>query len=96
MARSLVLGELEDPLANRAKEGALARVEKELDRVVEEAVGAGVPLPRSRQEIIELYDRLYVERVLAQHRGNISHAAIAAGIGRRYFQIIRARQRESG
>ncbi len=39
------------------------------------------------------FERAYVTHVLGQHNGNVSRAAAASGLGRRYFQILRARQR---
>ena len=39
------------------------------------------------------FERRYVQRVLARHGGDIAQAAAASGIARRYFQLIRARQK---
>ena len=47
---------------------------------------------KARQRILDAFERAYVERVLAQHGGNVVRAAAASGIARRYFQLIRARQ----
>ena len=53
---------------------------------------ADLAFPQARQRILDAFERAYVERVLAQHGGNVVRAAAASGIARRYFQLIRARQ----
>jgi hypothetical protein len=37
------------------------------------------------------FEKRYVERVLAEHGGVVSRAAVASGIARRYFNLIKAR-----
>ncbi|HVY45818.1 MAG TPA: sigma 54-interacting transcriptional regulator, partial [Minicystis sp.] len=56
-------------------------------------VAQKLPLPIGRKRVVDEYERRYVERVLADHGGNVGEAARASGIARRYFQIIRARSR---
>ncbi|WP_438014150.1 sigma 54-interacting transcriptional regulator [Sorangium sp. So ce315] len=60
--------------------------------VIEEILALDLPLPRARERIVEHFERRYVQRVLAQHGGNVRSAAAASGIARRYFQILRARR----
>ncbi|WP_437301016.1 sigma 54-interacting transcriptional regulator [Sorangium sp. So ce426] len=60
--------------------------------IVEEILALNLPLPRAREQVVEHFERRYVQRVLAQHGGNVSNAAAASGIARRYFQILRARR----
>jgi two-component system, NtrC family, response regulator HydG len=55
----------------------------------ETVLAAGLPLSIARQRIVEDFERRYVERVLAGHGGNVSQAARASGLARRYFQILR-------
>jgi len=50
-------------------------------------------LPVARQRVVEEFERRYIERVLAEHGGNVAKAATASGIARRYFQILKARKR---
>jgi two-component system, NtrC family, response regulator HydG len=57
-----------------------------------EVLAADLAFPQARQRILDAFERAYVERVLAQHGGNVMRAAAASGIARRYFQLIRARQ----
>jgi two-component system, NtrC family, response regulator HydG len=52
-----------------------------------------MPFTSARDLVTAEFERAYVARVLAEHGGNVSRAAIASGLARRYFQIIRARQR---
>ncbi|WP_044240866.1 sigma 54-interacting transcriptional regulator [Chondromyces apiculatus] len=64
--------------------------------VVEETLGMDLPLARARERVVEEFERRYVQRVLAQHGGNVRSAAAASGIARRYFQILRARRAAPG
>jgi transcriptional regulator with GAF, ATPase, and Fis domain len=52
-----------------------------------------LPFPQAKQGVQDAFERRYVENVLAKHGGNVARAAAASGIARRYFQIIKARQR---
>jgi transcriptional regulator with GAF, ATPase, and Fis domain len=59
---------------------------------VEKILARDLPFPRARQEVMDRFERRYIERVLAKHGGNVARAAAASGIARRYFQLLRARQ----
>jgi DNA-binding NtrC family response regulator len=50
-----------------------------------------LPLPRARQEVVDEFERRYVARVLDRHGGNVTRAASASGIARRYFYAIKNR-----
>jgi DNA-binding NtrC family response regulator len=63
------------------------------DDWAEEILSLDLPLPRARERLVAEFQRRYVERVLARHSGNVSRAAAASGIARRYFQVLKARQR---
>jgi two-component system response regulator HydG len=58
-----------------------------------EVLSLGLPFPRARDRIVAEFERRYVEHVLAEHGGVVSRAAAASGVARRYFNIIRARNR---
>ncbi|WP_437320173.1 sigma 54-interacting transcriptional regulator [Sorangium sp. So ce385] len=60
--------------------------------IIEEILALDLPLPRARERIVEHFERRYVQRVLAQHGGNVRSAAAASGLARRYFQLLRARR----
>ena len=53
----------------------------------------GLPYPQARDRVLAEFEQRYVEHVLAQHGGDAAAAAAASGIGRRYFQKLRARGR---
>jgi DNA-binding NtrC family response regulator len=61
--------------------------------LIEDVLALDLPFPASRDRIMSEFERRYVERVLALHGGSVARAAEASGIARRYFQIIRARQK---
>jgi hypothetical protein len=50
-----------------------------------------VPYPPARDRIRAVFAARYVARVLARHGGDVARAAAASGIGRRYFQKLKAR-----
>jgi DNA-binding NtrC family response regulator len=52
-----------------------------------------LPLVRARERVAEEFERVYLERILEAHGGNVRRAAAAAGVGRRHFQRLRARNR---
>jgi DNA-binding NtrC family response regulator len=61
------------------------------NEVIEAILAKDLPLPRARELIVDEFERRYIERVLAKHGGNVTHAAASSGIARRYFNTIRAR-----
>jgi DNA-binding NtrC family response regulator len=85
VARQLALGETFErmPASSRAAGGDL----------VEEILALKLPFPRARDQLLAAFEKRYVERVLADHGGVVSRAAVASGIARRYFNVIRARSR---
>ncbi len=62
--------------------------------VIEAMIRERAPLPLGRLRVVAEYERRYIESVLAEHGGNVTLAAGASGVGRRYFQILRARTRK--
>jgi hypothetical protein len=50
-----------------------------------------LPLAAARQKVIDELERRYVGLVLQDHGGNVARAADASGIGRRYFNMLRAK-----
>jgi transcriptional regulator with GAF, ATPase, and Fis domain len=86
VVRRLALGDLGPIVSNRASIPEGAPID-----AIEQILAQGLPLPRARQQIVDEFERRYVERVVQAHGGNVSRAAKASGIGHRYFQKIRAR-----
>ncbi|APR78230.1 Response regulator of zinc sigma-54-dependent two-component system [Minicystis rosea] len=65
----------------------------DLDRLADVAVRSGEPIAVARQRVIDAFEERYLERILAVHQGNVTHAAAAAGVARRHLQRLRARRR---
>jgi two-component system response regulator HydG len=97
VARRLALGDLEARAAGGDQGSAFpdsttpslaAQSADSIARVIAE----GLPLSRSRELVVDEFERRYVENVLERHQGDATRAAQASGIARRYFQLLRARQ----
>jgi transcriptional regulator with GAF, ATPase, and Fis domain len=67
--------------------------EPDVERLREACRGT-LPFPIARRRVIEEFERAYVETLLAQHGGNVAHAARASGLALRYFQLVRARTKQ--
>ena len=97
VARQLTVGDLHDAgVPGRGDGGpepappSVPGAPDVIDRILDERL----PLPIARLRMIEHFERRYIERVLGEHGGSVQRAAEASGIGRRYFQILRGRQRK--
>ncbi len=98
IARQLALGDLADIGPERpppsssaaAGAGAGAAAPDAIDRFVD----MGMPFPKARDRILDEFEQRYVGRVLAMHGGDVARAAAASGIGRRYFQKLKARAKK--
>jgi transcriptional regulator with GAF, ATPase, and Fis domain len=96
VVRRIALGDMAPPPGRPASSGgsarpAAARPSDAAADVTERILEQNLPLPIARQRIVEQFERRYVERVLAQHGGNVTRAAHASGIARRYFYEIKHR-----
>jgi len=60
---------------------------------IDRFVDMGLPFPQARDRILDEFEQRYVARVLDLHGGDVARAAAASGIGRRYFQKLKARSR---
>jgi DNA-binding NtrC family response regulator len=92
VARRLALGELAST-GEGSRHGSALQAEPATaaEGALERIVGLGLSFPAARQQVIEELERRYVERVLAEHDGNVSRAAEASGIARRQFQRVKGR-----
>lgn len=61
--------------------------------LLERVLAANLGYSEARQRVLEEFERAYLEKALADNRGNVAAAAASSGIARRHFQRIRARQR---
>jgi DNA-binding NtrC family response regulator len=52
------------------------------------------PFVEAREDLLGRFERAYLEKMLAQHDGNISRAARAAGLDRMHFKRLLARRQE--
>ena len=55
---------------------------------------SGLPFRQVRARGLNLLTRVYVQDMLERHDGNVTHAAKAAGVDRRYFQRLKVRGEE--
>jgi len=58
---------------------------------VDRLLALELPFPQARDRMLEEFEQRYVARVLQRYGGDVAKAAAASGIGRRYFQKLRAR-----
>jgi DNA-binding NtrC family response regulator len=91
VARHVALGDESLPLGAESPVGT-ATDPTSISAFAHRAVDEGRPITRGRQDVLSAYDRAYMSRMLEKHSGNVTRAAAASGIGRRYFQMLRARK----
>ncbi len=92
VARTLALGDVEEdergsPLKRAGAPGAGSGA------LGDEALFE-LPFPIARDRALATFERAYVQKLLDRHGGNVTRAAEASGIGRRYFTTLAARQRK--
>jgi two-component system, NtrC family, response regulator HydG len=93
IARQLTIGDLPRE-ANEAPPSAPPRRDDEPETsIIAEVLAKRLPLTTARMQVVEGFEQLYIEQVLADHGGNVVRAAQASGIARRYFQLLRNRRR---
>ena len=59
--------------------------------VIERVLEMNLAMPHARQLVIEEFEQRYVARAIAEHGGNVSRAAAASGLTRRYFHMLRSK-----
>jgi two-component system response regulator HydG len=92
VARHLALGDLTPgPPAPSTESDASA---SEWALLLHELTSSKLPFPEARDRVLELFTAQYVTNVLRAHGGSIARAAASSGIGRRYFEKLRARKAE--
>lgn len=60
---------------------------------IDAVVAEHLPLGPARDKVVAEFERRYVEDAFVRNGHNVTKAAAAAGIARRYFRALRARQR---
>ncbi|MFO0740140.1 MAG: sigma 54-interacting transcriptional regulator [Labilithrix sp.] len=63
------------------------------ENVIAKTLELDLPLAAARQLVVRELERRYVERALSQHDGNVTRAAAASGLTRRYFHLLMAELR---
>ncbi|WP_394832121.1 sigma 54-interacting transcriptional regulator [Pendulispora rubella] len=53
----------------------------------------GLAMPSARQRVIREFERRFVERAVREHGGNVTRAAAASGLTRRYFHMLLAKNK---
>jgi DNA-binding NtrC family response regulator len=90
IARKIALGDLDALEVAAAPLDAAALDDA---RVFERIFEQNLSFPEARARVVAEFERFFVERILAKHGGNVSRAAAASGIARRYFQVLKTRHR---
>jgi DNA-binding NtrC family response regulator len=92
ITQKITLGELSkprSPVNPAAGEAPAPRAGDPIGAIIDQ----DLPFPIARDKVLDMFERRYVGRILERHGGNVTHAAHASGIGRRYFQTIRGRHK---
>ena len=90
VARYVALGDQWQ--APRSAQGpATGRAPQEGDWI-DSMITSGVAYPVARRRTLEEFERRYIDRVLAEHGGNVAEAARASGLALRYFRLVKARR----
>ena len=63
------------------------------DDVIARVIAQALPLTRARQIVTDEFERRYVHDAFIRNGSSVTKAAAAAGIARRYFRALRAKQR---
>lgn len=92
VARRLALGDLERPWLG-SDETTDTEPQGVMPDFLDALVLSGVSFPEARERVIQEFEQRYVGAVLKKHGGNVSRASAASGIGRRYFQKLKARKK---
>ena len=94
VARYLALGDLADLQTDSDEPDSRApsvRPPAPAGDPIERILSLGLPLADARQKLVEEFEERYVQRILDEHRGNVTRAAAAAGVARRHLQRLKSR-----
>lgn len=96
IARQLALGDLADMQPERPPPASLPPPPPGFphEDAIDHFVDMGLPYPQARDRILDEFEQRFVARVLSLHGGDVARAAAASGIGRRYFQKLKARSKK--
>jgi transcriptional regulator with GAF, ATPase, and Fis domain len=94
IARRLALGALSVEREEEPQPSLVAPSAPSLetsDCAIERVLEQDLQFSKARAVLLGEFERRYVARILGQTGGNVSRAAAASGLARRYFNVIRAR-----
>lgn len=94
VARHFALGDLQVASRRRVETALAQQPTDPQSDPIERLLALDLPFTEARDRLHDEFERRYVERLLLAHGGDLAKAADASGIGRRYFQKLRARTRE--
>jgi DNA-binding NtrC family response regulator len=83
------LGDLEDEDPTVETSPGTAKAESR--DPIEEVLDASASFADAKEMLTRKLERRFLERALAKHDGNVSKAAAATGVNRRYFYVLRSR-----
>jgi DNA-binding NtrC family response regulator len=86
VARFLSLGEVPE----RGAQAATEHVNDDFDALLERRLRYS----QAKMRALQIFERLYVQRALADHDGDEVRAAAASGLARRHFQQLKSKARE--
>jgi len=91
VARTIALGDLADlGLIGEDSAPPSTRGPASLD-YLDRIARSGMQLIPARERVVHEFEKRYLKHVLDQHDGNVTKAATASGIARRYFHRLKAR-----
>lgn len=93
VSRIVTLGEREPDAAAAAPPHGAPHEASAGHDFLDLVIADGLPLTRARERVVEEFERRYVEAAFEQNGRNVTKAAAASGIARRYFRALRARHR---
>jgi DNA-binding NtrC family response regulator len=86
VARYLALGDDAD------EDGPTGPLSKSSERTAQDPFA--LPFRLARDQVLATFERAYIQKLLERHGGNVTRAAEASGIGRRYFTKLASRQKK--
>ncbi len=64
-----------------------------IGQAVSAVLALNLPLDVARRRVVDEFEARYLAKVLDEHQGNVSRAALASGVARRHFHRLLARAR---
>jgi two-component system, NtrC family, response regulator HydG len=94
VARRLALGDLEDSDTSATAVGVgpnSRRAAMSHGDSIARLLSLELPMVEARQKLVDEFEKRYIEHALEAHGGNVTRAAAAAGVTRRYLQRLKSK-----